>query len=464
MKTIRVIIVDDEEGLLEVISDTLSDIPGIDITVQSDSREAATLLQSEDFDLLISDIRMPHMDGIELLQIAKKANPDLTVLMMTAFPSIDSAVESMKIGATDYISKPFLPDDLKATVQRTLEQKRLQDANRFLRRHVEKSYRSEEMIGDSPKMQALFEMIQKVAAANVDVLIIGDTGTGKELVARSLHEASPRSKAPFVPVDCGAIPESLLESEFFGHEKGAFTGATARSIGLAEIAEGGTFFLDEVAELPLQLQAKLLRLLQERKFRRLGGRKEHAVDIRILAATNRDLEREVKEGRFRQDLYYRLNVVEMRVPPLRERREDIPILVEHFIEKSAREMGKPGIQASPDLIEILERHDWPGNVRQLQNILKRLVALSDGEVIHSESLPDEFALLGTARVETDRGGFFESRSKRIDEFERDFLSKLLESNAGDVSKSAQQAELPRGTMYRLLKKHGITPEDYRQER
>jgi len=464
MKTIRALIVDDEEGLLEVISDTLSDIPDMEITLRSDSREAAALLEKEDFDLLISDMRMPHMNGIELLKIARAVNPELTVLMMTAFPSIDSAVESMKIGAADYISKPFLPDDLKATVERTLDQMRLRDANLFLRRQVEKSYRSDKMIGGSPRMLALQEMIQKVAVAGVDVLIIGDTGTGKELVARSLHEASRRSNKPFVPVDCGAIPESLLESEFFGHEKGAFTGATARTIGLVEIAEGGTFFLDEVAELPLQLQAKLLRLLQERRFRRLGGRKEHLVDIRILAATNRNLEKEVKEGRFREDLYYRLNVVEMHVPALKERREDIPVLARYFIESSGTEMGKPWIQPSQDLLEILERYDWPGNVRQLQNVLKRLVALSDGKVIHSESLPDEFALLGTARTESDRGGFFEVRSKRIDEFEREYLSRLLEANAGDVSKSANQADIPRGTMYRLLKKHGITPEDYRPDR
>ncbi len=461
MKRTRILVVDDEEGLLEVVEDTLEDLPGLEIRLCSKSEEAAALLQKESFDLLISDIRMPGKDGIELLRIGKAANPDLSVLMMTAFPSVESAVESMKLGATDYITKPFLPEDLKATVMRILEQRELKVANRFLRRQVEKQYRFRKMLGESPRMRELFALIQKVAAVDLDVLILGDTGTGKELVARSIHEASARGERPFVPVDCGAIPESLLESEFFGHEKGAFTGAAGRNIGLVELAEGGTFFLDEVAELPLPLQAKLLRLLQERRFRRLGGRKEIAVDLRVLAATNRDLGKEVKEGRFREDLYFRLNVVELHIPRLREREGDILLLAQHFLTEFSRDMDKGAKRLCPDVREIFERFDWPGNVRQLQNVIKRLVALSDGEEISVELLPDEFALLGATETSLEGTSFFESRKVRIAKFERDYLANLLEKNAGDVTRSAQEAEIPRGTMYRLMKKHGIDPERFR---
>ncbi|HHI78886.1 MAG TPA: sigma-54-dependent Fis family transcriptional regulator [Planctomycetes bacterium] len=461
MKRTRILVVDDEEGLLEVVEDTLEDLPGLEIRLCSKSGEAAALLEEESFDLLISDIRMPGKDGIELLRIGKAVNPDLSVLMMTAFPSVESAVESMKLGATDYITKPFLPEDLKATVMRILEQRELKVANRFLRRQVEKQYRFRKMLGESPRMRELFALIQKVAAVDLDVLILGDTGTGKELVARSIHGASARAERPFVPVDCGAIPESLLESEFFGHEKGAFTGAAGRNIGLVELAEGGTFFLDEVAELPLPLQAKLLRLLQERRFRRLGGRKEIAVDLRILAATNRDLGKEVKAGRFREDLYFRLNVVELQIPSLRERKEDIPLLARHFLSEFSRDMGKGPKRLGPDVMEIFERYDWPGNVRQLQNVIKRLVALSEGEEIPVDLLPDEFALLGAVETSLEGASFFQSRKERIAEFEREYLASLLEKNGGDVSRSAQEAEIPRGTMYRLMKKHGIDPERFR---
>ncbi len=461
MKRTRVLVVDDEEGLLEVVEDTLADLSGLEIRLCSESEEAARLLAEEAFDLLISDLRMPGKSGIELLEIGKKANSELCVLMMTAFPSVESAVESMKLGATDYITKPFLPEDLEATVQRILEQRELRLANRFLRRQVEKKYRFRKMLGDSPEMRELGSLIEKVASADLDVLILGDTGTGKELVARSVHEASPRAGKPFVPVDCGAIPESLLESEFFGHEKGAFTGAGARSMGLVELAEGGTFFLDEIAELPLPLQAKLLRLLQERRFRRLGGRKEIAVDLRILAATNRDLGREVREGRFREDLFFRLNVVELHVPALRDRRGDIRILAEHFLGEFAQDMGKGELRLSPDVLEIFERFDWPGNVRQLQNVVKRLVALSEGVEIPVELLPDEFALLGERESSLEGANFFESRKERIAEFEREYLVGLLQKNDGDVSRSALEAEIPRGTMYRLMKKHGIDPGSFR---
>ncbi len=461
MKNIRILVVDDEVGLLEVVEDTLSDIQGLEITLSSDSEKAARMLESETFDLLISDIRMPGKTGLDLLRIGKKANPELSILMMTAYPSVESAVASMKSGANDYITKPFLPDDLEATVKRILEQRELRIANRFLRRQVEKKYLFRRMIGDSPPMRKLYDVVRKVAEADLDVLIVGDTGTGKELVARSIHESSPRAGKPFVPVDCGAIPETLLESEFFGHEKGAFTGASGRSIGLVEIAEGGTFFLDEIAELPLALQAKLLRLLQERCFRRLGGRKEIRADLRVLAATNRNLVQEVRGGRFREDLYFRLNVVEVRVPPLKERREDIPSLVEHFLREISGKMGKAEPNISGDVMEVLVRYEWPGNVRQLQNVLKRLVALSEGGEITMDMLPDEFALLGAIDRGTGMDGFFEARRQRISDFEKEYLRGVLERNSGDVSKSAAEAGIPRGTMYRLMKKHGIDPESFR---
>jgi len=459
MTTRRILVVDDEEGILEVVSETLSGVPNAEIVVEADSERAAERLASEEFDLLITDVKMPKMDGVELLRAARAHDAELAVLMLTAFPSVETAVESMKLGAVDYVVKPFIPDDLLATVERILEGIGLRRQNRLLQRHLEREYFFDRILGKCEAMQAVFELIQRSADTNVDVLVVGETGTGKELVARSIHRHSARKGARFVPVDCGAIPENLLESEFFGHEKGSFTGAHTRSLGLLELADGGTFFLDEVAELPPQLQAKLLRVLQERTFRRVGGREEVKVSVRVIAATNRDLETEVAQNRFREDLYYRLNVVRIQLPPLRSRPGDIPLLIEHFVATCSAEMGKESIEVGRDVVEILEQCPWPGNVRQLQNVLKRAVALSPKRVLTVDDLPDDIVM--QARGEHGGAGFFERRSQHVESFERGYLADLLEKVGGDVSCAAKEAKIPRGTLYRLLKKHGLSPDRFR---
>ena len=461
MTSARILIVDDEEGMLEVCADTLSKLPKVSITVEQQSRQAAELLRTESFDLLITDIRMPEIDGVELLRLARERDPEIPVLMLTAFPTVETAVESMKLGAADYVTKPFLPDDLFVTARRLLEERRLRDENLLFERHVERPYSFDEIIGSSPGMQVVFEKIQRVSATGADVLILGETGVGKELVARSIHKRSQRSDARFIPVDCGAIPENLLESELFGHERGAFTGAHTRSLGLLELADGGTFFLDEIGELPLQLQAKLLRTLQERKFRRVGGKQEIPVNVRVVAATNRDLTVEMHERRFREDLYYRINVARIEIPPLRERPEDIPELISHFVERYARDMGKPDAEIDPAASEVLCRYRWPGNVRELQNIVKRILAMSQRNVIMLDDLPDEIVIQAEGQAENPRGGFFQLRAQRVIAFEKEYLSDLLDRCAGDVSQAAREARLPRGTLYRLLKKHDLNANAFR---
>jgi DNA-binding NtrC family response regulator len=461
MSRARILIVDDEEGMLEVCADTLRKLPEATFVLERQSRRAAELLSAEQFNLLITDIRMPEISGVELLRIARQRDPDIPVLMLTAFPTVETAIECMKLGAADYVTKPFLPDDLLATVRRLLEERRLRQENLLLQRQVERTYSFDEIVGKSPGMQVVFEKIQRVSTTDADVLILGETGVGKELVARSIHTRSHRKTARFVPVDCGAIPENLLESELFGHERGAFTGAHAQSLGLLELADGGTFFLDEIGELPLQLQAKLLRTLQERKFRRVGGKEEIPVNVRVVAATNRDLAVEMRERRFREDLYYRINVVRIELPPLRERREDIPLLIRHLITRYAAEMGKPHAEVDPAVGEVLSRYLWPGNVRELQNVVKRTLAMARHRIISLDDLPDEIVIQAGDRSEESYEGFFQLRMLRITAFEKEYLANLLDRCRGDVSQAAREARLPRGTLYRLLKKHDLNAEDFR---
>jgi DNA-binding NtrC family response regulator len=460
----RILIVDDEPGMLEVCAETLSKVRDADVVTQSDSEAAAKLLNEEHFDLLIADIRMPRLNGVDLLRIGRQRDPSLVALMLTAYPTVQTAVESIKLGASDYLTKPFLPDDLLATAKRLLEEKRLREENRLLQRQLEEPWRFGDIIGRSQVMQGVFETIRRLAGTDADVLILGETGTGKELVARAIHRAGSRKGGRFVPVDCGAIPEDLLESEFFGHERGAFTGAMTRSLGLLEFANHGTFFLDEVAELPPRLQAKLLRVLQERKIRRVGGTDEIDVDVRVIAATNRNLEHEVAEHRFRKDLYYRINVGRVALPPLGERAEDIPLLVSHLTERYCQEMGREAINFDPDAVEMLQSYAWPGNVRELQNIIKRSLAMARGPSILPEDLPEQIFQNGEPPPKHSQGGFFGMREERLASFEREYLTVVLRNCGGDVSEAAREAKLPRGTVYRLLKKHGLNPTEFRTPR
>ncbi len=460
----RILIVDDEEGMREVCSDSLEQIPEVTLVTCSDPQEALQLLAADDFDLLLTDIRMPGMSGVELLERARELDPELPVIMITGFPSVETAVASLKLGAVDYLTKPFLPDELIANVTRFLEERRLRSENRLLRQRLRGRSRFGSLIGQSEAMQRVFELIERVAETDVDVLIQGETGTGKELVACALHERSKRSSERFVPVDCGAIPETLLESEFFGYEKGAFTGAQARTIGLLEYANKGTFFLDELGELPAQLQAKLLRALQERQIRRLGGKNQISVDLRIVSATARDLATEVKNGQFREDLFYRINVVQIALPPLREREDDVLLLAEHFRERCGRELGKEVAGFHDEVLEVLRAYNWPGNVRELMNVVRRGIAMAREDRISLDDLPDHL-VLAAGRDLPSRGGpelgFFDLRAQRLASFERDYLSQKLEAHGGEVSAAAVEAQIPRGTFYRLLKNHDLKPADFR---
>lgn len=326
---------------------------------------------------------------------------------------------------------------------------------------MERDFGLDELVGRSPVMLGVFDAIRRVAPIEADVLILGETGTGKELVARSIHKRSRRSAGRFVPVDCGAIPEDLLESEFFGHERGAFTGAHARSLGLVEFAHEGTFFLDEIGELSPRLQAKLLRVLQERTIRRVGAREEVVVNVRVVAATSRNLAEEVKQGRFREDLFYRVNVARVDLPPLRERREDVPLLVGRFVERFAAEMGKEDVVVDPEVIDVLSRYPWPGNVRELQNVLKRALAMARHSTLSVEDLPDEVVVAAGEPAAGETAGFFYLRELRMAAFEREYFASLLRASEGDVSRAAREARVPRGTFYRLLKKLGIDPAAFR---
>lgn len=458
----RVLVVDDEQGMLEVCADILSSIPDVLVSVELDGVRAAERIEIEEFDLLLLDMHLPGTNGADLLRKAKQINPDTLVLMMTAYPDVSDAVDCIKIGAEDYITKPFLPDDLRAAVKGLLDRSRLHHENRLLEREGETPHRFDGMIGKCEAMQKVFETIRLVAPTDADVLIQGETGTGKELVARSIHKRSTRHEARIVPVDCGAIPEDLLESEFFGHERGAFTGAHARSLGLLEFTDGGTFFLDEIGELPYRLQAKLLRVLQERSIRRVGGTDEIAVDIRVVAATSRDLESEIKAGRFRDDLYYRINVARIQLPPLRERAEDLPLLIEGFMDRYTQEMGRDGVSLSDEAFEALQSYQWPGNVRQLQNVLRRTLAMARHELLSVQDLPDEIIADLDQRPHGSNGAFFSEREQVLRTFERDFLHRLLKECDGDTALAGQRSGLPRGTLYRLLSRHGLKASQYRE--
>lgn len=461
MSKVHILVVDDEEGILEVCEDALSRIPGVEITVEVDSTKAAERIQSDPLDILITDICMPRVSGVDLLRMLRERDPNSVALALTAYPDVDTAVEVMKQGAADYLIKPFHPDHLVETVVRLIERRQLRDENQLLRRQLERPYAFGEMLGTSAPMQKVFDTIRHVSEMNVDVLITGETGTGKELVARAIHQGSPRSDEVFVPVDCGAIPEELMESEFFGHEKGAFTGAAQRTIGLLEYANGGTLFLDEVGQLSLRLQAKLLRALQERKVRRVGGKGEKDVDIRVLAATSLDLNEEVRRERFRLDFYHRIHVAAIHLPPLREREGDIPYLAEHMFAQLSREIGRENVSLSAEALEVLNAYSWPGNVRELLNVLRRTLAMGRDEFIVPEALPDEI-VAKAGEVGGVEGGFFALRERRIAGFEKDYLSLLLRQCEGDVSKAARQAKVPRGTFYRLLNKHELDPSQFRE--
>ena len=386
MKKPRIMIVDDEQSVRSSLREWFLE-DGFEVETAEDGLDALKKLESGPFDLMIVDLKMPRMDGISLQRRLQEVDPTGTVIILTAFAAVDTAVEALKLGAFDYVTKPVDPDELSHTVRRALEQKRLTEENVRLREKVSELSSSTPIIGGSPAMGHVMDLVGTVAETEASVVIRGESGTGKELIARAIHAASPRRFFPIVAVNCGAIPETLLESELFGHEKGAFTGAHYRRKGKIELANGGTLFLDEIGEIPPKMQVDLLRVLESHRFSRLGGTQEIESDFRLVCATNRDLEALVKEDAFREDLYYRINVFSIDLPPLRERLEDIQLLTEHFVEKYSRSMGKLPKQMTEAAVELLQSYDWPGYVRELENAIERAMVVGQGNRIRPEDLP-----------------------------------------------------------------------------
>ena len=464
MRQPRILVVDSAGSTGLPYDRSLARLQPMQVRVETAVDAALETLRRDSWDLGIATARAtPPADT--LYQTLQQADPQLPMVVIDSQPSVDRARPCLQAGAGDYLDIDRVEHDLEDSLVRLLAISRRVAAEEVLRRVVERPYSFDDFLGESPAMNAVYGMIDRVASSNVDVLITGETGTGKELVARSLHRRSRRANGPFVPIDCGAIPDSLLESEFFGHERGAFTGADARRIGLVELADGGTLFLDEVGELPLPLQAKLLRVLQERRIRRVGARQENAVDVRVIAATSRTVDQMVARGEFRRDLFYRINVVRIDLPPLRMRGDDLGLLAEAFTNRASQEMGRSVGGISPDAYQVLKNYDWPGNVRELNNVVRRGVAMTQGTTLGLDDLPDELISAAGRGASTDGEavGFFAERAAQTARFERQYLTDLLRRHLGDVSAAAREARLPRGTLYRLLKGHELDASRFRPD-
>jgi DNA-binding NtrC family response regulator len=461
MKRVRILVADDDLSWKPLCAKLLKPADRYDFSTATDTASAEELLSKQSFDLLVAAAHPPNLDGLALLKTARRIDPGLPVVLVASAPSAEMVTAGLRMGADDFIDRSRADSDLVESIDRLSEKRRLGAENELLRRQMERPYSFDDIIGTSPPMRKVFETIQQVAESNVDVLVLGETGTGKELVARAIHRRSSRAKGPFVPVDCGAIPDHLLESELFGHERGAFTSADSRRIGLFEFGDGGTLFLDELGELPVQLQPKLLRTLQERKLRRVGGRDEIEIDVRLVAATSRDLEAMIRQELFRQDLYYRINVVRIDLPPLRARGDDIGLLAEFFANRHSREMGKPTPSITPEAYQVLRQYPWPGNVRELQNIVRRAIALSRDSAIDLDDLPDELIAASGQRDAPGSIGYFQLRDQHVAKFERQYLADLLKRHSGDVRAASQEAKLPRGTLYRLMKNHNLDGDTFR---
>jgi two-component system, NtrC family, response regulator AtoC len=450
----KILIVDDEENFRHMLSVILKK-EGYDVETASNGEEALQKIAATSPDQVLCDIRMPQMDGLEFLSEVQKRGMDATIIMMSAYGTLDIAIEAMKLGAYDYISKPFKPDEVILTLRKAEERERLRKENELLRKEVRKEYSFENIISKNEKMQKIFEIIQKVAHYKSTILITGESGTGKELVARALHYHSDRSQKPFVPVNCGAIPENLLESELFGHIKGAFTDAIRTKKGLFEEADTGTLFLDEIGELPAQLQVKLLRVLQEGEIRRVGDSKAIQVDVRIIAATVKDLTKEVNEARFREDLYYRLNVLPVHIPPLRERKEDVPLLVNHFLAKNNQNLNKNVKGIDHKALEALMNYPWYGNVRELENTIERAMVLTDKDSIEPENLPMEVQNFQN-RVEIAPLDEEECSIKKAAKvMEMNLIKKALKRTKGNHTHAARLLEISHRALLYKIKEYGI---------
>lgn len=456
MGDMKILIVDDEAKIREYFSDVLEH-EGYQVDTAQNGEVAIDMIDKEFYDIALIDLNMPKVDGLEVLKYLRQHSPDSIGIILTGYATIKNAVEAMKAGAFDYLAKPVKMEEVLMVIERALEFRDLKRENMALKNQLKKKYRFENFVGDSLQMNKVFRIIEKVADTDSTVLILGESGTGKELVARAIHYHSMRRDNPLIPVNCGAIPEELLESELFGHEKGAFTNAIKTRIGRFELSNGGTIFLDEIAEMSPHLQVKLLRVLQEQEFERLGGTKTIKCDIRVIAATNKDLDKLVEEGLFREDLYYRLKVIPIEIPPLRERRSDIPLLVHYFLKGTAESKNKKIKGISKDAIKALINYDWPGNVRELENIIERMVILADGDQLTVQDLPEkifqEHSTDKSGQPIIPDDGF--SLNNAINEYERLLIIRALEKADWVKNRAAKLLNMNRTTLVEKIKKQGI---------
>jgi len=443
-KRAKILVVDDEAAIRESLCDWLSDV-GYEVLTAENGPQALEIIEREKLGIVITDLVMPGMDGIELMKTAKNILPNIEVIIITAYGSIPTAISAMREGAYDYIEKPFCPERAELLIEKLVERQKLVEENLSLHQKLEEHYRFENIITKSPKMQQVIEVIKIVAKSNATVLIIGDSGTGKELVARAIHSQSHRRSRPFVAISCTALAESLLESELFGHEKGAFTGAYAQKKGKFEAANRGSLFLDEIGEMSANIQVHLLRVLEEKEFARVGGNELIKVDVRIISATNKDMKKAIASGEFREDLYYRLNVVSIELPPLRERREDIPLLAQHFLKKFVIENQKEITGFSPEATDFLLKYEWPGNVRELENAIERAVILAKDSYIEATDLPQENSTLARSSVPEES----------LAEMERNHILNILNEAGGNRSEAARILGISRVTLHNKLKAYGL---------
>ena len=456
----RILLVDDEEVVIRSCQRIL-DTDAYETETAQSGMEALRKVEEGRFDLLILDIMMPQMDGMEVLQRVKETHPDIEVIMVTGLSQIDTAVRCMKLGAFDYLPKPFDPDELTVIVERALERKHLLRENSDLRGEVSSKYRFENIVGSSQAMQNVFRLIAQCAPTNSTVMITGESGTGKELIARAIHFNSLRKDKPFVAVDCNSLSETLLESELFGHVKGAFTGAVANKRGMFEVANGGSLFLDEISNISMSIQAKLLRVTQEREFRAVGDTRTQSTNIRLITATNKDLKDMVMAGTFREDLFYRINIFPVQVPPLRERREDIPALAFHFLKVFGKELGKDVVEFSTEALTALSNYNWPGNVRELQNTVHRAMILTNDKVIRQAHLTNIIDLQAHADLDIPRTGEElkrvkkVAREKSVEDIEKLFLLEALKRNDWNVTRSAEETGMLRANFQALMRKYDI---------
>lgn len=457
----KILVVDDDDVELKLLERNIKKL-GANCILTKNSHEVKNLLLKEQPDLILTDLMMPKKDGITILNEAKKIDPNIIVIILTAYGTIDSAVNAVKAGAFDYIQKPYTAKQFETSVQKAINYRRLRIENVLLRGEPKDAYHFNNIIGKSDAMQKIFEKVVKLSKSDANVIVYGESGTGKELIARSIHANSLRCTNAFIPVDCVALPENLLESELFGYEKGAFTGAESMRRGLLELADKGTLFLDEICELAPNLQAKLLRVIQEREFRRVGGKSLIKVNLRIISATNRQPLEAINEGQFREDLYYRLNVIPVELPPLRERKEDIPLLLNHFLESFCRSQRLPIKSVEPAAMNALVDFYWPGNVRELKNLAERLVSLVDSNEIRLSDIPDYIACADTEKADFNcpfvsdlELPLIEARKKILEDFDKEYIIRLLQQCKGNISQAAKSAQISRRTIYRMIRTYNL---------